>query len=1106
MLTFTVRDIKEDCDPGSFNRGQEYFRKGKVVECTAKYNNKFEQLEIKGKVAGSFVYRQDIEVDQDENNIYIEGDCTCPVGYNCKHVVAVLLSYLESTAREADNNSIQSQKKIGRVEPIESWMDNFLEASFMPPENLLQDESEWIAYFVQAIRPGEKTGETIAISLARSGFKKKGGYKKPRKVSLDSEYYSSRYNYSKKHINPVDHKILALLQGTTDYFYGEPRLQGALGWQVLELMIKSGRCFYQSLDNGPLTIGKPAQVHFEWQDKPVEIGSQIKASRLLGNNFNSTHLLLPTEPAAFLDPARQTVEIIESSLNFLQLKMLTKMPPLAEDKLEATSIRLIEHGLDRFVPPPLPIDITDIDSAQPTPKAVLDSEIDPLGRTVLCMRLSFVYANLEVQLLDPDIACKRSQNGIERIVRNRPAENELISTIADLGFEIVGSLENPRQVLAIVSFSVPEQARIARWRRFLVEDRQDLEAKGWLIEIGSNFKLDFVDPADDWDVEITSENDWFSLKFDVRLGGHKEKLSLLPIVSQLLQEYPIDKLPSEIVVEAKAGVYVCLPKSKIEPVVRLMYELFDSVPEGQDSVRLSRFDALKLNEMDNHEALSLKWRGGTQLRNLGKKLANFDGIKQVLPAKTFKGQLRDYQQQGFNWLQFLREFEFGGVLADDMGLGKTVQTLVHLQKEKSARRLKQPCLIVAPTSLMSNWKREAGQFTPNLSVLVLQGAERKHYFDEINDHDLILTTYPLISRDYVVLSQHEFHYIVLDEAQNIKNPKASTTRFIKSLRAKHRLALTGTPMENHLGELWSIFDFLMPGFLGSEKLFNTRFRTPVEKYHEHEVSDMLAKRIKPFLLRRSKQLVAKELPAKTEIVKTVAFDSAQSTLYESIRISMEKKIRQLLASKGLNRSHITVLDALLKLRQVCCDPQLLKLPQAKKVKKSAKMELLMDMLPEMLEEGRKILIFSQFTTMLGLIEAQLATQNIKYTKLTGSTRKRDEAINRFTSGTVDVFLISLKAGGVGLNLTEADTIIHYDPWWNPAVENQASDRAHRIGQDKPVFVYKLVAENTLEEKILEMQQRKQQLADGVYGQKNAAKDLRLTAEDIEDLLSPLSSD
>jgi len=441
-----------------------------------------------------------------------------------------------------------------------------------------------------------------------------------------------------------------------------------------------------------------------------------------------------------------------------------------------------------------------------------------------------------------------------------------------------------------------------------------------------------------------------------------------------------------------------------------------------------------------------------------------------------------------------------------MGLGKTVQTLAHLLLEKEAGRLDRPALIIAPTSLMGNWRREAQQFTPQLRVLVLHGPQRSAHFEAIGEHDLVITTYPLLPRDHQALAEQDYSFLILDEAQNIKNPKAKAAGVVRRLSAEHRLCLTGTPMENHLGELWAQFDFLLPGLLADETHFRRYWRIPIEAHGDRGRQARLARRLAPFMLRRRKQDVLEELPPKTEIIRSVPLHEDQAALYESIRLSMEKRVRQAIAAQGLARSHITILDALLKLRQTCCHPALLPLAAAGKVKHSAKLDLLMEMLPEQLEEGRRILLFSQFTSMLGLIELELRRRNIAYAKLTGQTRKREEVIERFRSGEVALFLISLKAGGVGLNLTEADTVILYDPWWNPAVETQAADRAHRIGQDKPVFVYKLITEETVEERILALQEKKQALAEGIYREGEAQQLESFTAEDLQALLAPLERD
>ena len=327
----------------------------------------------------------------------------------------------------------------------------------------------------------------------------------------------------------------------------------------------------------------------------------------------------------------------------------------------------------------------------------------------------------------------------------------------------------------------------------------------------------------------------------------------------------------------------------------------------------------------------------------------------------FTAELRDYQQRGLDWLQFLRAYEFNGVLADDMGLGKTVQALAHLLVEKNAGRLLEPALLVAPTSLMGNWQREAARFTPSLRVVVLHGSDRHRHFGALADSDLVLTTYALLPRDAKQLVEQRFHSVILDEAQMVKNPRAKAAQLIRQLDCAHRLCLTGTPMENHLGELWAQFDFLMPGFLGDERAFKRHYRTPIERHGDDDIRRRLVRRIQPFMLRRSKSEVASELPPKTEIVQVASFAAAQAELYESIRVAMHDKVRAAIARQGLQRSHITILDALLKLRQTCCDPRLLPLEIANRVNASAKFELLFDLLPAQLEEGRRILLFSQFT-------------------------------------------------------------------------------------------------------------------------------------------------
>jgi SNF2 family DNA or RNA helicase len=362
---------------------------------------------------------------------------------------------------------------------------------------------------------------------------------------------------------------------------------------------------------------------------------------------------------------------------------------------------------------------------------------------------------------------------------------------------------------------------------------------------------------------------------------------------------------------------------------------------------------------------------------------------------------------------------------------------------------------------------------------VLHGADRRQNFNAISEHDVVLTTYPLVARDHELLLARDWHIAVLDEAQTVKNPDAATSRWVRGIKARHRFCLTGTPMENHLGELWSIMNFANPGYLGDKSAFACQWRTPIEKRADRGRAAVLAQRVKPFLLRRTKAEVASELPPKSEIIETIVLEGSQRDLYDSIRLSMSTKVRKAIAERGLAKSHIVVLEALLRLRQACCDPALLKLDDGVE-RPSAKLERLMEMVLELLSEGRKIIVFSQFTSMIDLVRIRLDAERVRYSVLTGVTKDRKSAIEGFQDGVNEVFLVSLKAGGVGLNLTAADTVIIFDPWWNPAVEQQAIDRAHRIGQDKAVFVYRLVAAGTVEEKMDELKARKRALADSLF--------------------------
>ncbi|MFI4941176.1 MAG: DEAD/DEAH box helicase, partial [Burkholderiales bacterium] len=646
------------------------------------------------------------------------------------------------------------------------------------------------------------------------------------------------------------------------------------------------------------------------------------------------------------------------------------------------------------------------------------------------------------------------------------------------------------------------------WIKFARATLPALEQAGWRIKKMRQYRYDVV-AVEDWYAALDEGggNAWFYLELGIVVA--QKRIALLPVLVELIHRTPGDFDPKllashadddEMTLTLPDGVRVALPWGRIKLILGALGELYFSRCSGS-AVRLTTLDAARLAELAGQTGL--RWIGGERMAAMAHRLGTFDGICAVAAPAGLHASLRDYQSEGLAWMQFLREYNLAGILADDMGLGKTIQTLAHILMEKEAGRLDRPALVVAPTSLMGNWQDEAARFTPSLRVMLLHGAERLERFEQMAQYDIVLTTYALLPRDEDKLRLQPFHLLILDEAHYIKNPRSKAAQTAGLLQARHRLCLTGTPLENHLGELWSQLHFLLPGLLGRERDFNRDFRYPIEKFGDAGRRDFLTRRLKPFMLRRTKDAVARELPPKTEMVRSIVLGGAQRDLYETVRLAMDKKVGDAIRQRGAARSHIIILEALLRLRQVCCDPRLVALGKAwDDAAPSAKLTELLEMLDELLAENRKILIFSQFTSMLALIEAKLKARDIGYALLTGDTKDRAGAVRSFQQGEVPVFLISLKAGGVGLNLTAADTVIHYDPWWNPAAENQATDRAWRIGQDKPVFVYKLIAKGTLEEKIQLLQQKKAALA-GTILNGGESQGIKITQEDLRAIFAPL---
>ncbi len=1044
-------------------------------------------------------YQVDILFFQDEAALLdIDAECTCPVGYGCKHAAAVLLEVLEKRGAAPQINPAVLQ-----------WLENFrrtVSAKKKTP-SLPAKRADQLFYLLRQ----------VPYTSAYGIFIMKGRVDADGRPNASAQSWN---NIERALLQPpkfVDEEDAAILHSlwlmrSKDRYADIFPLSGRIGEDVLKRLVTAGKLFFATqLENRyeyrvslPLQSGEERQGKLEWQHS----GNGEIVPRLLASP--PTTAILALETVWYVDAQTAEIGSLNAPCTAEEITRLMTLPPL-----RAVDVTVVANVLRELSPAlPLPDNITALHTIATTPVPTLT-----LATTVpiwISKYRGYPYGNLEIDYAAPSFRYDEfsvdagsttefvtAANGeTVHIKRQAKFEANLLKSL-----ELFGLQKIPPHVLQGHHrekwlYALHDEYA---WTEFMQVTRHKLREQGWNIITPPGFRH-LVLEISAWDADISEdENGWFNLDMGIMVDDNR--LPLAPLLYELFHREPrwldVKQLKQiddqeKITLLLPNGTHIVAPAERLKTLALTLIDLFDRRPEG--ALRLSKLDAPRLAELSSMARWQFK--GAEAVCRLADKLKHQSGIQAILPPAGFALQLRPYQLEGLAWLQYLREQGLAGILADDMGLGKTAQTLAHLLLEKEAGRLDRPALVVLPTSLIFNWKHEAARFAPDLRILSLHGKDRAENFSRILEYDVVLTTYPLLWRDEEAITAHEYHLLILDEAQTVKNAASKSAQAVRNINARHRLCLTGTPLENHLGELWAQFDFLLPGFLGDSKTFTKTWRTPIEKHGDTLRRDLLARRIKPFILRRRKQDVAKELPPKTIIVRSVELEGGQRDLYEAVRSAMDQRVREEIASKGFARSHIVILDALLKLRQVCCDPRLLKNDAAKRVKERAKLDLLMEMLPELVSEGRRVLVFSQFTSMLDLIEAELVHHKLGYVLLTGDTQDREGVVRRFQAGEVPIFLISLKAGGVGLNLTTADTVIHYDPWWNPAAENQATDRAHRIGQKNNVFVYKLVVAGSIEEKILTLQEKKADLAAGVLSE-DASGLAKFGTADLAALLEPL---
>lgn len=1091
MLNEALSKMPEAFEAKILLRGQEYFENGHVL------NIRFSDGLLKGRVKGSSSQIYDVHMDLKVWPTK-RASCTCTASTNCKHAAACLFALRD---REKANSLSQPANKLDKR--LDSWLKNLRaqEASVVKAH----EATHHLTYLIELKLIGYE--HKVVIKLALAKLLKRGGYGKMIP-------FNSLSDSKKQHFIGDDNDLVAQLLFKC----------GVAGWfdsltirnsELLAGIIATGRAFFSDDQENAIQMGETYTGTCEWI-----LAHNGRQNLLLMHEGKAVKPLLLDE-SWYFDYTDVTMGYLKTSYPIKQLGHLLEAPPIPLEQAPLLAKKMVQTCPEFPVPQifekyelrqvaPEPLLILDAVSEGNEELAWLYDDEEELN-ALFTARIVFNYAGLMIASTeDCDTVVVQQGDVLIQYPRDKEFEREKLADV--------------QQMLRL---RVPKSGEKAQWQAsknadYILENISQpadleflysqvvplLKSQGWHVEFASSLYQEVVSADEvEWFSDLQeSTTDFFSYQLGILVEG--KTVSIVPLVADLIQRYSggdIDSLPDEQLVKLPLddGRALQLEMGRIKPLVRLLLQFGLRHIDENQHLQINKYQLILMQEAELAlEATKSRWQGAETLRDELKRLIKATDIPEIEVPRGLQAQLRDYQRYGLSWMQFLRTSRFSGILADDMGLGKTVQTLTHLQYEKEQGRLKTATLIVAPTSLVGNWQAEARRFTPELKVLVYHGSERHQ--DNFDDYDLVVSTYGLIHRDKEKFISYPFYYLILDEAQFIKNARTKTTQIIQQLHAAHRLCLTGTPLENHLGELWSLFHFLMPGLLGDAKQFRLWFRTPIEKYADIARREVLAKRVKPFILRRTKNQVASELPPKTEMTRTIEISGPQRDLYEAIRMSMEKKVRDAIVKQGLGKSHIIILDALLKLRQICCDPRLLSLPEATMAHgTSGKLETLMELLDNLVGEGRRVLVFSQFTSMLQLIENELQARHYDYLKLTGQTQNRQAMVETFQEGKTPVFLISLKAGGTGLNLTRADTVIHYDPWWNPAVEDQATDRTHRIGQENPVFVYKLITAGTVEEAILGMQERKRQLVDGILSA-DPAKAMSLSEEDIDQFFVPLT--
>ncbi|MBN2413966.1 SNF2 helicase associated domain-containing protein [candidate division KSB1 bacterium] len=1056
-MIINLKIIKDYASPDIYKKGVRLYKKN-LVEL-----KKLEMESFTAEVKDDITYQVQV---QQEGKSFISS-CSCPSWVTCEHVEAALLA-----AKEWYENN---RDKLIFEQTHPDWQD-FFEKLFdypAPAGPSRKINQKWKIIFIIKFDK-----ESWSITPQKTYIKKDGTMGRFANIG-EFDSTSNEILYSEN--DPVIISYLQKMEQRNNSFYNHRYYGNVHKYDISTYHFKYGSRlgpFFDFLQQSSIFIslnpGKMSPIEYSQKNCNIkfEFVEQDDFYQLVPSFIvHKTKQVINTD---FSILSEMPVWLIKDQMLYKvkNLELAGLLLPFTKDNID---LRIPKNEfsvfLEKFYPQlfkfgslPLPQSVSVLKKSEIKNKVLCLSE----GDDYLEIALKLDYDGHEIDYQNKQKSVfQKEKNDIVLIQRDKKSEKEIWNYLLSTGLKT-----SPKGNLRVID------SKALKW---MFKNINRLKDENYLIkglEDLHRYKIRTGKPH--VKVAVSTKIDWFDLNLEIDIEG--VKLSLKELRAAVRQNKKIVRLEDNSIAQ--------IP----EEWFKKFRHLFNFTEIENDNIKVAKYHVTLIDllfEDANSKNMDVEFK-----KNL-KKLRDFKGINSHIIPQNIKSVLRDYQKAGYDWLYFLKDYSFGGCLADDMGLGKTLQTLALLLKEKISGN-KIPSLIVCPTSVVFNWENEVKKFTPQLNILLHTGNYRDRNTDNLKNYDIIITSYGIMRRDIAFLKDFTFFYTILDESQKIKNPQSQTSKASRILKSKYRLVLTGTPVENNTIELWSQFSYLNPGLLGSLNYFKKAFANPIEKRQDKEASDLLKQIVFPFILRRTKENVAPELPPKIEQTIYCVMNDKQNRLYQHWKNHYRSVILNKIDMVGINKARMNILEGLVKLRQIACHPFLV---DHGVIEDSGKFEFLKEIIDEIVSENHKVLLFSQFVRMLRLIQNYLNENNIDYVYLDGNTKNRQECVNRFqTEKDVKIFLISLKAGGTGLNLTAADYVIHYDPWWNPAVEVQATDRAHRIGQDKKLFVYRLITKNSVEEKMLELQAKKEKLVSDLIST-DTGFFKNLTRENIENLFS-----